>query len=81
MIDAGGIVRPMKLFIAGGQNVLLAYLLMPLWIHFMLLCGLSFYGAIARHSVAAGISRSLLMAALVLALAGWLKDRGVRLRL
>ena len=81
LIDAGGIVRPLRLFTEGGQNVLFAYLVMPLFLHFIWWRGYEWYGHVGRISVGAGITRSLMMAALVLWLAGIAKDRGMRLRL
>ena len=81
VIDSAGVVRPLKLFITGGQNVLFAYLFMDLLIYFIWWRGYGFYGEIGQYSLAAGITRSLVMAALVLWLAGFLKDRGGRLRL
>lgn len=81
LIDFAGIKRPLHLFTRGGQNVLLAYLLAPLWIHFILLVGLTFYSRWASASPVAGAARSLVLATVILYLAGVLKDRGVRMRL
>ena len=81
LIEGRGIVRPLNLFIRGGSNVLLAYLLAPLWAHFLQLCGLTFYGRFGQISVIAGVTRSLLLAAVILWLAGVAKERGVRLKL
>jgi hypothetical protein len=61
--------------------VLLAYMIMPLFLHFIWMVDWKFYGRIGAISPAAGITRSLIAAAVVLWLAGFLKDRGVRLRL
>lgn len=81
LIDVAGIQRPLALFINGGQNVLFAYLIMPLFIHTIWWLGLSFYGKIGHYSLAAGITRSLVMSALVLWIAGFVKEKGVRLKL
>jgi len=80
VIDRLGVVRPFAFVIRGGQNVLLAYLLMPLFLHFVWMTGLSFYGKLGSPPLL-GVTRALLAAAIVLWLAGFLKDRGVRLRL
>ena len=80
-IDRLGIVRPFNFFIRGGQNVLLAYLIMPLFLHFIWMTNLGFYGELGAISPLAGITRSLLAAAIVLWLAAFMKDRGGRLRL
>ncbi|MEA2736467.1 MAG: hypothetical protein QOE14_2918, partial [Humisphaera sp.] len=80
LIDRVGEPRPVRFFIRGGQNVLLAYLLMPLLLHFIWMTNLTFYDKLGA-TPAIGITRSLLAAAIVLWLAGLLKDRGVRLRL
>ena len=79
-IDRGGVVRPFAFFIRGGQNVLLAYLLMPLCLHFIWMTGLRFYATLGATPLL-GVGRALVAAAVVLWLAGFLKDRGVRLRL
>jgi predicted acyltransferase len=79
-IDRLGMGRGLSFFIRGGQNVLLAYLLMPLFLHFIWMTDLSFYNKFAATPFL-GITRALVAAALVLWLAGFLKDRGVRLRL
>jgi predicted acyltransferase len=79
-IDRLRIIRPFNFFIRGGQNVLLAYLIMPLFLHFIWMMDWNFYGHLGA-TPAMGITRSLLAAAFVLWLAGALKDRGVRLRL
>ena len=81
LIEGRGIVKPLQLFILGGSNVLLAYLLAPLWAHFLQLAGLTFYGRFGQISVAAGITRSLLLATVILWIAGFAKERGVRLKL
>lgn len=81
IIDVRGLVRPLRLFTEGGQNVLFAYLIMPLFLHFIWWRGYEWYGHIGRISVGMGITRSLVMAALVLWLAAIVKDRGLRLRL
>jgi heparan-alpha-glucosaminide N-acetyltransferase len=80
-IDVRGVSRPFGLFIRGGQNVLLAYLLMPLFIHLLSLTGVTFYGRWGALSPGMGIGRSLIAATVCVWLAGFLKDRGVRLRL
>jgi predicted acyltransferase len=80
LIDRLGIVRPFAFFIRGGQNVLLAYLLMPLFLHFIWMTGLGFYGKLGSPPLL-GVARALVSAAVVLWLAGFLKDRGLRLRL
>ena len=79
-IDRLGIIRPFAFFVRGGQNVLLAYLLMPLLLHFIWMTDLSFYEKLGATPLL-GITRALVAAAIVLWLAGFLKDRGVRLRL
>jgi heparan-alpha-glucosaminide N-acetyltransferase len=71
---------PFWLFIAGGSNVLLAYLIAPLWAHLRDLFGWDFYDKWGRHA-STGIKRSLIAAALTLALVGVLKNVGVRLKL
>ena len=81
LIDERGIVRPLKLFINGGQNVLFAYLFVGVVCYFIWWRDYSFYDNIGHHSLAAGITRSLALAVLVLWLAGFVKDRGGRLRL
>jgi predicted acyltransferase len=81
VIDVAGVTRPLKLFIRGGQNVLLAYLLHPLWFHLIGLLGLTFYSRIGALSPLAGIARSLLAATLILWLAAVLKDKRLRLKL
>jgi len=43
--------------------------------------GLRFYDRFAAHSLAFGITRSLLLATILLAIAGLLRNRGARLRL
>lgn len=79
-IDRLRIVRPFSFFMRGGQNVLLAYMLAPLMLHFIWMVHLDFYGKLGA-TPAMGIIRALLHAALILWLAGFLKDRGMRLRL
>ena len=80
LIDRLGIVGPFAFCIRGGQNVLLAYLLMPLFLHSIWMTGMDFYGKLGSPPLL-GVARALVAAALVLWLAGFLKDRGVRLRL
>ena len=79
-IDRLGMRRGWDFFIRGGQNVLLAYLLMPLFLHFIWMTGLGFYGKLGSPPML-GVTRALVAAIIVLWLAGFLKDRGVRLRL
>ena len=79
-IDRLRIVRPWSFFIRGGQNVLLAYMIAPLMLHVIWMLHLDFYGKLGA-TPAMGITRSLLHAAIILGVAGILKDRGVRLRL
>ena len=79
-IDRLGMRRGWNFFIRGGQNVLLAYLLMPLFLHFIWMTGLGFYGKLGSPPML-GVTRALVAAIIVLWLAGFLKDRGVRLRL
>ena len=79
-IDRLRIVRPWNFLIRGGQNVLLAYMIAPLMLHFIWMLHLDFYGRLGA-TPAMGITRSLLQAAIILGPAGFLKDRGVRLRL
>jgi hypothetical protein len=70
----------LSLFIAGGQNVLLAYLLAPLWEAIRELAHLHFYDNLGR-TPGIGIVRSFLAATIFLSAAALLKDRGMRLRL
>jgi predicted acyltransferase len=78
LIDRLGVGRPMNFVIRGGQNVLLAYLLAPLMLHFIWMTHLDFYGKLGAISPTAGVTRSLVLAAVILWLASFLKDRGVR---
>ncbi len=80
LIDERGIVRPLKLFISGGQNVLFAYLFVGVIIYFISWRGYEFYDNWG-DTLAHGITRSLVMAALVLWLAGFVRNRGGRLQL
>jgi hypothetical protein len=79
-IDWAGVQRPLRFFIRGGQNVLLAYMIAPLWETFCDVANVRFWGHMGA-SPGMGITRALLLAAVVLWLAGFLKDRGVRLKL
>ena len=81
LIDRLRVVRPMALFIRSGENVLLAYLLMPLFLQFIWMTGLTFYGRIGELSPTMGVTRAAAAAIVVLWLAAVLKDRGVRLKL
>jgi hypothetical protein len=73
--------RLTRFLISGGQNVLLAYLLAPVFHFGLAVADVGFYDRIGHASVIAGVARSTVFAALVLGLAGWLKDHGVRLKL
>jgi heparan-alpha-glucosaminide N-acetyltransferase len=79
-IDLVGLRVGFGLFIRGGQNVLLAYLLAPLFAYACALFGWEFYQRWAS-TPQAGITRSLIFAAVVLATAGWASSFGVRLKL
>ena len=79
-IDLAHVERPLNFFIRGGQNVLLAYLMAPLFAAFRSLIGLKVYDNLGA-TPGVGIVRSLLLASVILFLAGYLKDRGVRLKL
>jgi hypothetical protein len=83
VIDRFRLGRPFNFFVRGGQNVLLAYLLMPLMLHFIWMTKLGLYDKLGqmRPAPVVGVTRAVVAAALVLWLAGFLKDRGVRLRL
>src|SRR6185437_9773538 len=80
LIDERRIERPLQLFIRGGQNVLFAYLFVDVVLYFIWWRGYGFYGHLG-HSLATGITRSLVMAALILWLTGFVKNRGGRLQL
>jgi hypothetical protein len=79
-IDSPHVHRPLRFFIRGGQNVLLAYMIAPLWETFCEVAHVGWWGHMGA-SPGMGITRALLLAAVVLWLAGVLKDRGVRLKL
>ena len=80
-IDVAGLRRTFAFFIAGGQNVLFAYLLSPLIMEFIWWRGYQWYGHLGSISVAAGIERALAHAAMIMLIAILLKNRGGRLQL
>jgi hypothetical protein len=84
LLTARPLPAPMKwivnFFARGGENVLLAYMLMPLWYALLEMTGWEFYWRLGNNA-GVGIMRSLVAATACLALSIFLKDRGVRLRL
>lgn len=73
--------RPFNFLIKAGQNVLLAYLLAPLWHTALRLLHINWYNELAAHSAALGITRALIGAALTLYVATLLNQNRIRLKL
>jgi predicted acyltransferase len=64
-----------------GRNALLAYLLHPLFYACLELIRTDVWWNIGRHSAAAGVSRSLTLAVVIMVVAALLYRRGVRIRI
>jgi predicted acyltransferase len=80
LIDVPARTHGWGILIRGGQNALLAYLLMPLCIHAIGLLGVKLYSQLGQ-SFATGVTRSIAASIIMLALAGLLERQGVRVRL
>ena len=61
--------------------LMLSILLAPLWAFFLQVTGFAFYHRFGQISVGMGITRSLLLATVILWIAGVLGRRGARLKL
>jgi len=80
LIDGAHLDRAFKFFTRGGENVLLAYMLIPIWYEAMGLLGWDWYWKLGNN-VTIGILRALAAATITLMLSIFLKDRGIRVRL